>query len=73
MNPPDPLNRDTARRIIKFSQPDGNGTKEHTLEIHSILPKDAIPVIDNPVFITAEEASQNVVDPDLVIGLTFNG
>jgi hypothetical protein len=73
LNPPDPLNRDTGRRIIKFSQPDGDGTKQRTLEIHSILPRDAIPAIDNPVFITAEEASQNLVDRDLVIGLSFNG
>jgi hypothetical protein len=71
INPPDPLNRDTGRRIIRFSQPDG--TKERTLEIHSILPRDAIPAIDNPVFITAEEASQNLVDRDLVIGVSING
>ena len=73
INPPDPLNRDTGRRIIRFSQPDGDGTKERTLEIHSILPRDAIPAIDNPVFITAEEALENLVDRDLVIGVSVNG
>ena len=73
VDPPDLLAPKTGRRIIKFSQPDGDGTKERMLEIHSILPRDAIPAIDNPVFITAEEASQNLVDRDLVIGLSFNG
>ena len=73
VDPPDLLSRKTGRRIIKFSQPDGDGTKVRTLEIHSILPRDAIPAIDNPVFITAEEASKNLVDRDLVIGLSFNG
>ena len=73
VDPPDLLASKTGRRIIKFSQPDGDGTKERTLEIHSILPRDAIPAIDNPMFITAEEASQNLVDRDLVIGLSFNG
>lgn len=73
VDPPDLLSPKTGRRIIKFSQPDGYGTKERTLEIHSILPRDAIPEIDNPLFITAKEASQNLVDRDLVIGLSFNG
>ena len=73
VDPPDLLAPKTGRRIIKFSQPDGDGTKVRTLEIHSILPRDAIPAIDNPVFITAEEASKNLLDRDLVIGLSFNG
>ncbi len=59
--------------MIRFSQPSDNGTRERTLEIVSILPRDAIPAIDNPVFITAEVASNNLVDTDLVIGLSLNG
>ena len=73
MDPPDLLAPKTGRRIITFSQPSGDGTKERTLEIHTILPRDAIPAIDDPVFIMAEEASQNLVDRDLVIGVSING
>lgn len=43
------------------------------LEIVTLLPKDAIPAIDNPNFLTVEEADQ-LYDPDeLVIGVEFNG
>ena len=43
------------------------------LEIVTLLPKDAIPAIDNPNFLNVEEADQ-LYDPDeLVIGVEFNG
>ena len=73
MDPPDLHAPKTGRRIIKFSQPKGDGTEERTLEIHSILARDFISSIDTPVFITVEEASQNLVDRDLVVSLSFNG
>jgi hypothetical protein len=41
------------------------------LEIVTLLPKDAIPAIDDPVFLTAAEANA-FYDPDeLVIGVAF--
>jgi hypothetical protein len=43
------------------------------LEIITLLPRDAIPAIDNPNFLTVEEADE-LYDPDeLVIGVEFNG
>jgi hypothetical protein len=43
------------------------------LEIITLLPKDAIPAIDNPTFLSVEEADK-LYDPDeLVIGVEFNG
>ncbi len=43
------------------------------LEIVTLLPRDAIPAIDNPLFLTADEAD-DFYDPDeLVMGVTFNG
>jgi hypothetical protein len=43
------------------------------LEIITLLPRDAIPAIDNPNFLSVEEADR-LYDPDeLVIGVEFNG
>ncbi|GAB4269706.1 MAG: hypothetical protein Kow0080_13580 [Candidatus Promineifilaceae bacterium] len=43
------------------------------LEIVTLLPRDAIPAIDDPEFLTAEEAN-GFYDPDeLIIGVEFNG
>ncbi len=43
------------------------------LEIITLLPRDGIPAIDNPEFITIDEADE-AYDPDeLVIGVAFNG
>lgn len=50
-----------------------NGVK-HTVplnEILTVLPKDAIPAIDNPKFISASQAKLN--DDELVLGLLFEG
>lgn len=42
-------------------------------EIVTLLPRDAIPAIDNPQFVSAEAANE-AYDPDeLVIGVEFNG
>jgi hypothetical protein len=42
-------------------------------EMVTLLPRDAIPAIDNPVFHSAAEAN-DFYDPDeLVIGVVFNG
>ncbi|RMG96257.1 MAG: DUF3179 domain-containing protein [Chloroflexi bacterium] len=50
-----------------------NPEKYADLRIVTLLPRDAIPAIDNPRFLTADEADE-FYDPDeLVIGVTFNG
>ncbi len=43
------------------------------LEIVTLLPPDAIPAIDNPRFITAEEADRQLALSDLVIGVSIDG
>ena len=48
-----------------------NGRPE--LEIISIIPKDGIPAILHPTFVDAGEASMQMVDDELVIGLIVNG
>ena len=42
-------------------------------EIVTLLPRDAIPAIDNPQFLTAAEADEFYDPNELVIGVEFNG
>ena len=46
---------------------------EADLEIVTLLPPDAIPAINNPTFISLEEADQQLRLSDLVIGVTIGG
>jgi hypothetical protein len=46
---------------------------ERELEIVTLLPKDAIPAIDNPEFIIAEEADSLYFPDERVIGVIFDG
>ena len=39
----------------------------------TVLPRDAIPAIDNPKFISAEDADESYTDDELVLGVEFNG
>ncbi len=48
-------------------------TAERELEIITLLPKDGIPAIDNPVFISAAEADLQYEPDELVIGVQFDG
>ena len=43
------------------------------LEIVTLLPRDAIPAIDNPQFLSAVEADEYYDPDELVIGVVFNG
>ncbi len=42
-------------------------------EIITLLPQDAIPAIDNPIFHTADEADDFYEPDELVMGVVFNG
>jgi hypothetical protein len=42
-------------------------------EIVTLLPRDAIPAIDNPVFLSPEEADSEYNDKEFVMGLSING
>ena len=44
-----------------------------SFKIVGVLPRDAIPAIFDPVFISADEAGGSISDEDLVIGLSING
>jgi hypothetical protein len=42
-------------------------------QIVTLLPRDAIPAIDNPTFLSIEDADQVYSPDELVIGVEFNG
>lgn len=46
---------------------------ERELEIVTLLPKDAIPAIDDPEFFSAEEADEFYFPDERVIGVVFDG
>lgn len=48
-------------------------TAARELEIVTLLPKDAIPAIDDPVFISADEADTQYEPDELVMGVQFDG
>jgi hypothetical protein len=50
-----------------------NENKYSNLEIITLLPKDAIPAIDNPQFLTADEADEEYAPDELILGVEFNG
>jgi hypothetical protein len=50
-----------------------NPTDSRDLEIITLLPRDGIPAIDNPTFISAEEAKEQYTPDELIIGVNFDG
>jgi len=63
---------------VTVDQPNARQTripadKYADLEIVTLLPRDAIPAIDNPRFLTAAEADDYYDPNELVMGVTFNG
>lgn len=54
---------------------ESNGEKGQydDLQIVTLLPRDAIPAIDDPQFLTVEEANVAYDDDELVMGVEFNG
>jgi hypothetical protein len=47
--------------------------KYSDLEIITLLPKDAIRAIDNPQFLTPDEANNEYAPDELILGVEFNG
>ena len=43
------------------------------LEIVTLLPRDGIPAIDNPQFLSAEDADEEYAPDELVIGVNYDG
>ncbi len=52
-------------------EPDGEG--DISSQIVTLLRPDAIPAIDNPSFVSAEEADEQLRPVDLVIGVSIDG
>ena len=48
-------------------------SNERNFEIITLLPKDGIPAIDDPMFISADEADLQYEPGELVIGVNFEG
>lgn len=51
----------------------GLAPSERTLDIVTLLPRDAIPAIDNPRFYAAAEADAEYAPDELVLGVSLNG
>ena len=69
--PADPVKGPEPKVAAAFSRPEGD--KQRELEIIDILPKDGIPSVDNPEFLDVSEASTQIGQQDLVIGVSLNG
>ena len=48
-------------------------SSEMDFEIVTLLPKDGIPAIDDPIFVSADEADLQYEPDELVIGVDFEG
>ena len=48
-------------------------TDENDYRIITLLPKDAIPSIDNPKFYSASEADDEYAPDEMVLGVVFDG
>jgi hypothetical protein len=54
--------------------PEFRGSRNYNeLEIVTLLPQDGIPAIDNPEFLSAEEADSEYAPDELVIGVNYEG
>ena len=72
--PPAAEPADSTPRATEAAAPaDPSQPGDPDLEIVTLLPPDAIPAIDNPRFITAQEADQQLALSDLVIGVSIDG
>ena len=49
------------------------GERYADYDIVTILPRDAIQAIDNPQFVSAEEADEQYDDDELILGVELNG
>lgn len=47
--------------------------EDEEIEIVTLLPRDGIPAIDNPEFLSAEEADSEYESSELIIGVNYDG
>lgn len=66
-----------TREITVTADPDPSNPlaepEQQTYKIVTLLPRDAIPAIDDPQFYTAEEADAEYAPDELVLGVSING
>lgn len=58
---------------VKTPDDSSNPANASTLEIITVLGKDGIPAILDPVFVTVEQAQRNMQDQERVLGVFLNG
>lgn len=67
------LNQKTVTVPEPATQSKATSPDERELTIVTLLPRDGIPAIDNPVFLDVAEADEEYAPDELVIGVEFNG
>ncbi len=67
------LNQETVTVAEPTVQGEAEFSDERELTIVTLLPRDGIPAIDDPVFLDAAEADEEYAPEELVIGVEFNG
>jgi len=55
------------------SVPASGNENEEEYQIITLLPRDAIPAIDDPSFLSAADADSEYAPEELVLGVAFNG
>jgi hypothetical protein len=58
---------------IAGDQRASTGERFADYNIITVLPRDAISAIDNPKFVSAQEANEQYAEDELVLGVEFNG
>jgi hypothetical protein len=58
---------------IAGDQRASTGERFADYNIITVLPRDAISAIDNPKFVSVQEANERYADDELVLGVEFNG
>lgn len=68
------VDENQASEITQEDQSDaGSTTNYDEYNIITLLPQDAIPAIDNPEFLTPEEADTEYAPTELILGVAING
>lgn len=69
-SPPDAVPEETPSDPAAMSSA---GERYSDYEILTVLPRDAIPAIDDPKFISVAEANESYDEDELILGVEFNG
>lgn len=60
-------------RTVEVPTTQGASEVSESYEIVTVLPRDAIPAIDNPQFYSVAEANEEYVDQEMVLGVSLEG